>query len=86
MKTKTSKKLTLGIAVALIPWALQKLLAGQLTRGVVALLIGAACIYAYEELQLKQLPTSAEELVDLSSAIAREVNNLDPSEGTNTNE
>lgn len=68
-KTKTSKKTLLAIAMALFPWGLQQLLVAEYYAGGIALAIGAVCIYAYEELQIKQIPTSARDLKDLSAEL-----------------
>lgn len=69
MKEKAEKATLLGIATALIPWALQKALAAQYYTAGVALVAGLGALYAYEHLNLRQIPVSVSDLKDASEAV-----------------
>jgi len=69
MSQKTRKATLLGVATALIPWAIQQALAARYYRAAVAFSMGFGALYAYEELNLRQIPTSADDLHGLSATV-----------------
>lgn len=83
MTSKTEKATTLAIAMALIPWAIQQVLAGNTYAGGAAFLIGLGALYAYEHLNIQQIPASAEDFKDVSEAVGDAVEDT-VDEHTNT--
>lgn len=79
MTRKKEKTTTLAIAMTLIPWAIQRLLAGDLYTGGAAMVLGILSLYLYEHLNIEQIPTSTEDLKDASEAVGDAVD-----EHTNT--
>lgn len=67
------KAATLTVASSLVVWAIQMIIAGQLYQGAAGMVIAAGLFYAYEELQLRQVPTTAEDLQGLSEQIGQSV-------------
>lgn len=63
------KAATLTTASSLVVWAIQMLIAGQLYQGAAGMVIAALLFYAYEELQLKQLPTTADDIQGLAEQV-----------------
>lgn len=63
------KAATLTVASSLVVWAIQMLIAGHVYQGGAGMVIAAVLFYAYEELQLKQLPTDAADIQGLAEQI-----------------
>jgi hypothetical protein len=68
-KTRAKKAALLGIATTLIPSAVQKAIAASYYQAGVALALGFGALWAYEHLQIRQIPASAEDFKDLSEDV-----------------
>lgn len=73
VREKAGKATLLGIATALIPWAIQQLLAANHYRAGVALVFGFGALYAHEHLTIKRIPASAEDFKNLSADLGEEI-------------
>lgn len=66
---RARKASVLTLATALIAWAIQQLAAGDTYTGAGGIVLGALLLAAYEHLQLRQLPTTLDDLQDASRRV-----------------